>query len=131
MPPKASRPNVNARFIRKARTSTAKIRQPYFAYRLVKSQRVGEQVKQITLLNRGRNFAIAKNDWPLRCQRIEELLVGQATLNFRTIPTEIEASARRLAQQLLKSAEQKPELSDRQTIDINTTQDHDGRSHRD
>ncbi len=115
-------------FIRKVRTGTAKSGQSYFAYRLVKSQRVGDKVKQITLLNLGRNFTIEKDDWPLLCQRIEELLDGQATFDFLTIPTGIEAEARRIARQLLKREGQEPELSDLQTVDINSTQDSDGRS---
>ncbi|MCY4289866.1 MAG: hypothetical protein OXC63_14930 [Aestuariivita sp.] len=47
-------------------------------------------------------------------------------LNFQSIPTEIEAAARWMAEQLPQREEEKPELSDHQTV--NATQDSGGRS---
>ena len=33
-----------------------------------------------------------QGDWPLLCQRVDELMTHPATLNFRTLPAEIEMS---------------------------------------
>ena len=43
-------------------------------YRLVESVREGQQVKQRTLLNLGKDFAIEPQHWPLLTARIEQLL---------------------------------------------------------
>lgn len=52
----------------------------YFTYRLVPSERVAGQVRQVTLLNLGRHFAVGQAHWPGLCARVEELLSGQASL---------------------------------------------------
>jgi hypothetical protein len=47
-----------------------------FGYRIVESVRVGTQVKQRTILNLGKDFAIDPAHWPLLTARIEQFLQG-------------------------------------------------------
>ena len=61
-------------FIRKTKTKTLADGEAYFTYRLVESVREGQQVKQRTLLNLGKDFAIEPEHWPLLTARIEQLL---------------------------------------------------------
>jgi len=115
-------------FIVQARTSTAKDGSPYVTHRLVESRREGVKVRQKTLLNLGRNFSVDQRDWRLLCQRVDELINGQATLNFLTLPMEIETEARRIAKRLLERRGHTPEISDWETVDIHSAQDIDSRS---
>ena len=46
----------------------------YFTHRLARTERVANMVRQITLLDLGRHFAVAQEDWPSLCPRIEEIL---------------------------------------------------------
>ncbi|MCY4302281.1 MAG: hypothetical protein OXC68_11200, partial [Aestuariivita sp.] len=71
-------------FIRKIRTRTTASGESYFSHRLVESRREGDRVRQKTLLNLGRHFPIDQGDWPLLCQRVDELMTHQTTLNFMT-----------------------------------------------
>ena len=73
----------------------------YHTHRLVRSERDGGRVRQRTLLNLGRHFDIERGLWPLLCQRVEQLLEGQATLPFGDVPEHVEREARRIADQLL------------------------------
>ena len=61
-------------FIRRTRTRSIG---EYFTFRLVRSERIGDQVRQRTLPNLGRHFDVAQSDWPVLCRRIDELLAGQ------------------------------------------------------
>ena len=65
-------------FIRKTATRNKSDSETYFTVRLVASERTGKQVRQITLLNLGRQFDLPQSDWPRLCTRIEALLAGQA-----------------------------------------------------
>ena len=65
-------------FIRKTATRNKSDCETYFTFRLVVSERTGKQVRQITLLNLGRQFDLPQSDWPRLCTRIEALLAGQA-----------------------------------------------------
>ena len=60
-------------FIRRTQTRSTTTGEAYFTHRLVRSERVGDKVRQRTLLNLGRHFDAAQSDWPALCQRIEEL----------------------------------------------------------
>ena len=42
----------------------------YFTYRLVRTERIADKVRQVTLLNLGRQFALGQEDWPTLCTRI-------------------------------------------------------------
>ena len=79
-------------FIRKIRTRTTANGESTFSHRRVARRREGDRVRPKTLLNLGRTFSIAKEDWRLVCQRVDELMTHPATLNFRTRPAEIEMS---------------------------------------
>ena len=65
----------------------------------MRTERVANRVRQFTLLNLGRHFAIAKEDWSSLCPRIEEILTGQAGL--LPLKPELEELAQRYAAQLL------------------------------
>ena len=52
----------------------------YLTHRLVESRRVGGKVRQVTLLNLGRQFPLPKARWPELCERISQLLGGQQSL---------------------------------------------------
>ena len=86
-------------FVRKTRTGNKSTKDTYFTYRLVTSERVGKQVRQITLLNLGRHFDLPQHDWPRLCARIEGLLGGQSAMLAE--PAAIEALAQRLAARLI------------------------------
>ena len=61
-------------FIRQTRTNNKATGESYTTHRLVRSERIGARVRQITLLNLGRHFPIRQEDWPLLCSRIDALI---------------------------------------------------------
>ncbi len=63
-------------YIRRTKTKTLEDGEAYFTYRIVESIRTGKQVKQRTLLNIGKNFAIEQEYWPLLTARIQQLQQG-------------------------------------------------------
>jgi hypothetical protein len=64
-------------FIRTTASRNSAAGETYITHRLVESRRVGGKVRQVTLLNLGRHFKLAKERWPDLCVRIEQLLSGQ------------------------------------------------------
>ena len=62
----------------KTKTKTAEHGEDSLTYRIVETVREGTQVKQRTLLNLGKDFAIEPAQWPLLAARIEQLLQGSA-----------------------------------------------------
>ena len=115
-------------FIRATKIGTTKNGSHRITHRLVENQRNGQKVKQKTLLNLGRHFAIAKTDWPLLCQRIKELMGQQPMFDFEPVATDIEAYARRIAAQLLERQSEDTTTADWETVDINSVRDHNGRT---
>ena len=109
-------------FIRQTKTSSSSNGESYLTFRLVASERVGKQVRQKTLLNLGRQFALAKDDWPLLCSRIEQILSGQGSLLHESAA--IEALAQRYAARLVAakpSTAPTPEGSaEYQEVDVNS-----------
>jgi transposase len=91
-------------FIRQTRTNNKATGEGYFTYRLVRGERIGGKVRQITLLNLGRNFAVKQDDWPLLCSRIEQLLQPQDTLLALECSDRIERTAQRVFGQLIARA---------------------------
>ena len=87
-------------FVRRTQTRRTEDGQPYFSHRLVHSERVGNTVRQRTLLNLGRHFDISRKQWPLLCTRIDDILAGQAPL-VADCPPAIEDEAQRIAAQLV------------------------------
>ena len=91
-------------FIRRTKTRGADRGQVYFSYRLVRSERSGERVRQRTLLNLGSDFGVAPEHWPVLCARIEQLISPQAVLVELCCPEEVEREAQRIAMQLVSRA---------------------------
>ena len=87
-------------FIRRTQTRRTQDGKPYFSHRLVQSERVGNTVRQRTLLNLGRHFDIPQAQWPPLCVRIDDILTGQAPL-IADGPPAVEHEAQRIAAQLL------------------------------
>lgn len=110
-------------FIRQTKTNNSSTGESYITFRLVASERIGKQVRQKTLLNLGRQFALAKDTWPLLCARIEQILSCQGSLLVES--AEIEALAQRYAARLVAgrpSAASVPESPDveYQEVDVNS-----------
>ena len=103
-------------------------------------ERIDGKVKQVTLLNLRRHFAVDQSLWPALCVRIDELLAGQACLVDINLPKSAAVQADRVAAQLLKApavlaaktpaqSETKPDAppepeavpaTDVQAVDVNT-----------
>jgi len=86
-------------YIRQTRTSGATSGEAYFTFRLVASKRIGGKVRQQTLLNLGRTFSLPREQWPVLCSRIEQIISGQMSLT--PISAAIEALAQRYAARLI------------------------------
>lgn len=87
-------------FIRRTQTRSRRSGAPYFTHRLVRNERVGGRVKQVTLLNLGRHFELEAVHWPLFCTRLSALLSPQAALTAVHLPEAVEAAVQRYAAQL-------------------------------
>jgi len=87
-------------YIRRTQTRSNATGEPYFTYRLVRSERIDGKVKQVTLLNLGRHFAVDQSLWPALCVRIDELLAGQACLVDINLPKSAAVEADRIVTQL-------------------------------
>ncbi len=87
-------------FIRQTRTNNKITGEGYFTFRLVRAERVGGKVRQITVLNLGRHFPVKQEDWPLLCLRLEQLLHRQDNFLAIRCPGAIESVAQRYAGQL-------------------------------
>ena len=81
-------------FIRTTPTRNSTTGETYITHRLVESRRVGGKVRQVTLLNLGRHFPLAKERWPDLCARLEQRLSGQQAL----MPMAVMESVERYAQ---------------------------------
>ena len=88
-------------FVRRTQTRSTANGEHYFTYRLVCSERVGARVRQRTLLNLGRHFALPQSSWPLLCSRLDQLLSSQHALPLAAAPRQIEHTAEHIAAQLL------------------------------
>jgi transposase len=91
-------------FIRQTRTNNKATGEGYFTFRLVRGERIAGKVRQITILNLGRHFPLAQDDWPLLCSRLEQLLNPQALLCSLSCSDKIERAAQRYYQQLIERA---------------------------
>jgi hypothetical protein len=88
-------------FIRCTQTRNRTSGEPYTTYRLVESSRVGNTVKQTTLLNLGSHFDLPKLQWPALAKSIDELLRGQSPLFDATLSETGQELAHRYAAQLI------------------------------
>lgn len=91
-------------FIRQTRTNNKATGEGYFTFRLVRGERIAGKVRQITLLNLGRNFAIKQEDWPLLCSRIEQILQPQDVLLPMACSALLERTAQHCVGQLVARA---------------------------
>jgi transposase len=91
-------------FIRQTRTANKATGEAYFTYRLVRGERIGGRVRQITVANLGRSFSVPQSEWPLLCARIEQLLLRQDVLVPIDCPAALERVAQRYAAQLISRA---------------------------
>lgn len=88
-------------FIRRTHTRSRITGEPYSTYRLVEGRRVGNKVRQHTLLNLGSHFDLPQALWPELSARIEQLLSGQNSLLSGKLAEPVEALAQRYAAQLI------------------------------
>ena len=95
---------IPSMYIRQTKTSSATSGEAYFTFRLVASKRIDGKVRQQTLLNLGRTFSLPREQWPVLCARIEQIISGQMSL--APASTMIEAMAQRYAARLV--ADSKP-----------------------
>jgi len=86
-------------FIRKTTTRHKKDGASYTTHRLVESTRVGEKVRQRTLLHLAADFSIPRESWPALTNRVEEILHRQESL--LPVDEAVEAEAQRLAASLI------------------------------
>lgn len=110
-------------FIRRTRTNSTASGEAYFTYRLVRTQREGGKVRQITLLNLGRHFELDQALWSDLCGRIDEILGRQKRLFKREVGPNVELEAQRIAAQLLSRQTQiipveQQGSSTMQTVDV-------------
>ena len=109
-------------YIRRTQSRNTMTGERYFTHRLVASERIGDKVKQKTLLNLGRHFVIEQADWPLLCARVEELLGGQAPLVPVACEGDLEREAQRIVAQLLVRQQtmtmSTPENADKPVTDV-------------
>ena len=120
-------------FIRRSATRNTTTGESYFSYRLVRTERVGGKVRQITLLNLGREFAVPQENWPVLCLRIEQLISAQDTLLAAKCSERIEAAAQRYAGQLVMRAPMiegtaAARVPDFREVDVDSVEDRQPRS---
>lgn len=96
-------------FIRRTATRNKSLGDSYYTYRLVRSMRVDGKVRQVTLLNLGRHFPVASDNWPILCSRIEEIVGFQTVLLPVKVSTTIEKLAQRYAAEIIARTPQIPE----------------------
>jgi transposase len=88
-------------FIRRTQTRNRTSGEPYTTYRLVESSRIGNAVKQTTLLNLGSHFDLPQPEWPALAKRIDALLRGQEDLAHAMLSETGQTLAQRYAAQLI------------------------------
>jgi len=88
-------------FIRCTQTRHRTCGDPYTTHRLVESSRIGNAVKQTTLLNLGSHFDLPRQEWPALARHIDELLRGHSPLFDATLSETGQALAQRYASQLI------------------------------
>ncbi|MCK5478967.1 MAG: IS1634 family transposase [Methylococcales bacterium] len=116
-------------YIRRTKTKSLDDGGAYYTYRIVESVRLGKQVKQRTLLNLGKDFAIDSEHWTLLTARIEQLLEGsephqQELFHLADDLTQLlEASAQRYSTLIIAKLAQPVNAAspepDYHTVDIN------------
>jgi transposase len=106
-------------YIRRTTIKSRKDGKQYFAYRLVESQRVGDKVKQHTLLNLGIDFSLSRDQWPELSNRIQDIIFGRQPLF--PVSDETEKLAQRFAALLIQAQQQEEPEHDKpkyQEVDL-------------
>ena len=90
-------------YIRRTSIKSRHNSEPYYTYRLVESVRIGDKVRQKTLVNLGRHFAVPREQWPQLAQRIEQITQGQQTLFGSSLDPQWEADAQQYAALIIRT----------------------------
>jgi transposase len=117
-------------YIRRTKTKTLDEGGGYYTYRIVESSRLGDQIKQRTLLNLGKDFPIPKEQWPLLTKRIEQLIQQPTARQEELFPLtdvidqRLESAAQHYSAQIVRKLArpvvgQLLEEADYHTVDIN------------
>lgn len=88
-------------YIRRTKTRHTASGETYYSHRLVRSERVGNKVRQRTLLNLGHHFPVEQTHWPAFCAYLDELLKGQETLLPAELPADVEQEVQRVLARLI------------------------------
>ncbi len=88
-------------FIRRTTIKSRESGEPYYTYRLVESVRMGQTVRQQTVLNLGRQFEVPRAQWGPLAQRIEALIQGQLDLIADGLEPQWEAMAQDYAARIV------------------------------
>ena len=88
-------------YIRRTTIKSRKDGKQYFAYRFVESKRIGKKVRQNTVLNIGVNFALPRDQWPILCSRIKDIISGQK--NLFKVSGKIEQLAQNYAARMIQT----------------------------
>lgn len=119
-------------YVRRTKTRNTTTGESYYTHRLVRSERIGDKVRQRTLLNLGRHFEVDQQHWPALCARLEQLLSDQQALLPVELPPRAEAVAQRLYAQLVarqaeidapapeQAAPGRPDEADLQQVDVDS-----------
>ena len=89
-------------FIRRTTIKSRETGEPYYTYRLVESVRMGQTVRQQTVLNLGRQFEVPRAQWGPLAQRIEALIQGQLDLIADGLDGQWEAMAQDYAARIVR-----------------------------
>jgi hypothetical protein len=89
-------------FIRRTSIKSRESGERYYTYRLVKSVRTAGSVRQRTVLDLGRHFAVPRAQWGALVQRIEALLGGQIDLIADGLDPSWEALAEEYAARIIR-----------------------------
>jgi len=88
-------------FIRRTLSKAGKGRKKYYTYRLVESYRVGDKVRQRTLLSLGSDFSLPQSQWADLTRRIEEIVENRGGLI--EVNESVEALAQNYAAKILSA----------------------------
>jgi len=111
-------------FIRRTTIKSRESGERYYTYRLVESVRTAHSVRQHTVLNLGRHFAVPRAQWGALVQRIEAVLGGQLDLLADGLDPAWEALAEEYAARIVRRRGASPPpgeeapASDYQRVDL-------------
>ncbi len=107
-------------YIRRTSIKSRRTGEPYYTYRLVESIRIGDKVRQQTLINLGRHFDVPREQWAPLARRIEQITQGD--LFPCKLDTQLEEMAQNYAAIVINARSRQPVTSDAspdyQSVDI-------------